>query len=240
MHSSHPSAPLWAAYVATFGKGLTQEQIGSRAGVNQATVGRWLGGKKAPTEAATVAALAVAFDRNPLEAFVAAGFLSEEEAGRGLEDDSREVLEFLRTFVRPVDDLRDRAFSIAFAEVGRRDRRREVLPPDALSRVVDDLLRRAAEEDEEVLAALAEVPVDVHATPFLWPVRSMRARQIAINLYGDVPFDLPESTNAVLLREANARLREAEQSDLWGTVPDAIAALDDESITGEQEGRHDT
>lgn len=87
---------LWAAYVARFGQGLTQQQVGDRAGVDQATVGRWLRGLKVPTEASVVAALAQGFGRNPLEAFVAAGFLTVDEAGRGLDRESTRLLDALR------------------------------------------------------------------------------------------------------------------------------------------------
>lgn len=88
---------LWAAYVAAVvPSGERQEDIGKRVGQTQATISRWLSGKTAPDEAAAVAAFAKAYKRNVLEAFVAAGFLDEAEAGSGLPDESRDFLADVR------------------------------------------------------------------------------------------------------------------------------------------------
>ena len=84
---------LWAAYVAVVvPSGERQEDTGKRVGQTQATISRWLNGKAAPDEAAAVAAFAKAYNRNVLEAFVAAGFITEAEAGRGLPAESRRAL----------------------------------------------------------------------------------------------------------------------------------------------------
>lgn len=84
---------VWLRYVAHWTRGLTQADIGKRAGVSQGTVSRWLTGEKLPTEGAKVAAFARAFHRNVLEAFVAARMISIDEAGAGLSDESRDLLQ---------------------------------------------------------------------------------------------------------------------------------------------------
>ncbi len=79
---------MWQQYVAAVAGGATQTAIGERTGIAQSTIGRWLNGGYVPTEAAKVAAFAQAYERNPLEAFVAAGMLTQDEAGRGLDESS--------------------------------------------------------------------------------------------------------------------------------------------------------
>lgn len=49
-----------------------------------------------PTGAAEVVFFARAFERNPLEAFVAAGMLTDEEAGQALDDESYQLLAEVR------------------------------------------------------------------------------------------------------------------------------------------------
>lgn len=203
---THPKAPLWAAYVATFGQGMTQAQIGQKAGVDQATVGRWLNGKNVPTDAAVVANLALAFGRNPLEAFVAASFLTEEQAGRGLEAESREVLAELRLQTGAVDETSSKIHALAYAEILRRERIQEVLPPDVLSRVLDDLRRRYEQGDPVVVEAVTEVPLErMDSFNPLWPMRMRKAEQaaqrIVARIYGDEPFDLPEADMFRIARE---------------------------------------
>lgn len=93
---------MWSDYVREITRGSaqkaeTQAEIGELVGVHQSTIGRWLRDDEPhPTDAAQIAKFAQAFDRNPLEAFVAAGILSEEEAGAGLKADSRKLLDDLR------------------------------------------------------------------------------------------------------------------------------------------------
>lgn len=92
------SMNLWAKYVREVSAGATQSDVAAKCEppVNQSTVGRWLRGDYAPTDAATVAAFASGHGRNVLEAFVAAGMLDEADAGAGLPESSRAYLESLR------------------------------------------------------------------------------------------------------------------------------------------------
>jgi hypothetical protein len=79
MDWSAESAERWAAYV----RGLTgdepQDVVGSKVGVNGSTIHRWRRGS-APGKPPEVAALAVRYGGNVLEAFVAAGYLTPEQA----------------------------------------------------------------------------------------------------------------------------------------------------------------
>lgn len=88
----------WAAYVRHLRSALgeTQGQFALRAlgktGL-QGKISRWEDGLQPPNRAADVAAFARALDRNPLEAFVAAGMLEPDEAGRGLGEDERRIVD---------------------------------------------------------------------------------------------------------------------------------------------------
>lgn len=152
---------LWALYVARFAEGMTQRQVGDIAGVDQATAGRWIRGEKVPTEAAVVAKLAQGFRRNPLEAFVAAGFLTIAEAGRGLEPESRHILEVLTEAVesqslRNTKRVREREIVWQVAlELHERDQAGEILGPKALQRAFD---QARIDVGEEPLPFLVEDP----------------------------------------------------------------------------------
>lgn len=87
---------IWGAYVRTLTEGVPQQQIAARAGVNQATVSRWIQDGYAPDKGGIVAAFCRGYDRNPIEGFVAAGMLTEAEAGRALSKREREFLAELR------------------------------------------------------------------------------------------------------------------------------------------------
>lgn len=110
---------LWSLYVrrvideAT--PGADQTTVAKRAGTTQATISRWLTGRYLPDKAAPVAAFAQAYNRNVLEAFVAAGMLEEETAGRGLPSSSHR---FLRSLSEPGDGLRAVADGSAIEEPG--------------------------------------------------------------------------------------------------------------------------
>lgn len=88
----------WARYVSALQGSQSQVQFAGRAFGDvrqQGKVSRWLKGNSPPTNAAEVAAFARALDRNPLEAFVAAGMLKADEAGRGLRPRDRAFLRSL-------------------------------------------------------------------------------------------------------------------------------------------------
>ena len=70
----------WSRYVHALTRGEPQDAVGRKAGVNGSTVHRWRNGSR-PGRPAEVAALAVAYGGNVLEAFVAAGYLTAEQAG---------------------------------------------------------------------------------------------------------------------------------------------------------------
>jgi transcriptional regulator with XRE-family HTH domain len=94
---------LWIAYVEALMGDDNQTQAAARTGIAQTTIGRWLNGVKAPTEAAKVAAFAQGYEHEVLEAFVAAGMLTEEQAGRGLPARSKVFLRGLLS--DPADEL---------------------------------------------------------------------------------------------------------------------------------------
>lgn len=70
----------WYDYVRHISGNATQKTIAEAADVDQTTVSRWKEGAFSPSPGA-VSALARNYGRNVLEAFVAAGFLTDEEAG---------------------------------------------------------------------------------------------------------------------------------------------------------------
>jgi transcriptional regulator with XRE-family HTH domain len=70
----------WPEYVRRLSRGDNQVAIEARTSIDQGTVSRWLRGKTSPSPA-QAAKFAQSYDGNVLEAFVAAGFLTAEEAG---------------------------------------------------------------------------------------------------------------------------------------------------------------
>jgi DNA-binding transcriptional regulator YdaS (Cro superfamily) len=70
----------WSAYVRRLTGDEPQDQVGRKVGLNGSTINRWRNGSR-PGKPGEVAALAVAYGGNVLEAFVAAGFLTPEQAG---------------------------------------------------------------------------------------------------------------------------------------------------------------
>lgn len=69
----------WSEYVESAAGTTNQSEISRRTGVSQASVSRWFDGSTpSPAHAAL---FAQTYDRNVLEAFVAAGFLTQAEAG---------------------------------------------------------------------------------------------------------------------------------------------------------------
>lgn len=81
---------VWARYVGEITGGLGPQAIANKIkddygfGPSQPSVGRWLGAKHLP-KPAEAAILARAFDANVLGAFVAADFLTVDEADMGLD-----------------------------------------------------------------------------------------------------------------------------------------------------------
>lgn len=71
----------WAEYVKRITHPLNQTQIAEKTGIAQTNIGRWLRGARGLPKAEYVVALARTFDQNPVEALVAAGYLSHDEVG---------------------------------------------------------------------------------------------------------------------------------------------------------------
>jgi transcriptional regulator with XRE-family HTH domain len=70
----------WPEYVRRVSRGDNQVAIEARTSIDQGTVSRWLRGKTTPSPG-QAAKFAQSYDGNVLEAFVAAGFLTADEAG---------------------------------------------------------------------------------------------------------------------------------------------------------------
>jgi transcriptional regulator with XRE-family HTH domain len=70
----------WGDYVTRISKTSVTTEIAKATGINQSSVYRWLREDAIPTTA-HAARFAQTYGRNVLEAFVAAGFLTREEAG---------------------------------------------------------------------------------------------------------------------------------------------------------------
>lgn len=70
----------WARYVRRVSNGAGGSEIEKKTGIRQSNISRWLNEGTTP-QPAQAAKLAQSYGENVLEAFVAAGFLTEEEAG---------------------------------------------------------------------------------------------------------------------------------------------------------------
>ena len=71
----------WAQYVRDVAGNLNQIEIAEKTGIAQSNVGRWLRGEPGAPKAESVVALARAFNQPPIEALLAAGYITDEEAG---------------------------------------------------------------------------------------------------------------------------------------------------------------
>lgn len=82
MHTLGTLVPMtsWGEYVVGIARTEVSTEIASATGIGQSTIYRWLHKGAEPTTA-HAAKFALTYGRNVLEAFVAAGFLTEEEAG---------------------------------------------------------------------------------------------------------------------------------------------------------------
>jgi transcriptional regulator with XRE-family HTH domain len=75
-----PQDLLWAEYVKRVAPGKTQGEIAALAGIDQTGVSRWLSGQSVP-RIESIIKFARNLNRPPLEALVAAGYITPEEAG---------------------------------------------------------------------------------------------------------------------------------------------------------------
>ena len=73
-----PVAESWPEYVRRISGSATQAQIAERIGVGRLSVCNWLHGKTRP-KAETVIIVARAYRRSPIEALIAASYLSPDE-----------------------------------------------------------------------------------------------------------------------------------------------------------------
>lgn len=71
----------WSGYVRRVSGGRNQLDIAAKTGLAQTNIGRWLRGESVVPKAESVVAFARAYGQSPLEALVAAGYITEEEAG---------------------------------------------------------------------------------------------------------------------------------------------------------------
>jgi transcriptional regulator with XRE-family HTH domain len=70
----------WWPYVLTVTGNAAQKDIAAATGIDQSSISRWQRGTNTPRAEAAVA-LARAYGRSPVEALVAAGYLSSSELG---------------------------------------------------------------------------------------------------------------------------------------------------------------
>jgi transcriptional regulator with XRE-family HTH domain len=70
----------WWRYVLTVTGNAAQKDIAAATGIDQSSISRWQRGTNTP-RAEAVVALARAYGRSPVEALVAAGYLSSSELG---------------------------------------------------------------------------------------------------------------------------------------------------------------
>lgn len=86
---------MWAKYVIHLVGDEHWKVTRDRGGVSQGTISRWRNSELLPDKAAVVAYFARAYGRNPLEAFVAAGMLTMDEARTAIDPESVLLLETL-------------------------------------------------------------------------------------------------------------------------------------------------
>ena len=75
----------WAQYVRRATQGTTQAQLALVTGVAQTAIGRWLRGETEAPRAESVVGFARAIGKPPVEALVAAGYLTPSEAAQHIE-----------------------------------------------------------------------------------------------------------------------------------------------------------
>lgn len=74
----------WPEYLRRIARGQTQAQIAARIGIGRLSVCNWMHGKTKP-KAETAIAVARSYQRSPIEALLAAGFLEPAEVGIAIE-----------------------------------------------------------------------------------------------------------------------------------------------------------
>ena len=74
----------WPEYLRRITGGQTQAQIAERIGIGRLSVCNWLHGKTRP-KAETVITVARVYGRSPIEALLAASYLTTEEVGAPVE-----------------------------------------------------------------------------------------------------------------------------------------------------------
>lgn len=96
----------WSQYVRRITGKSTQMDIAAKTGIAQTNIGRWLRGAPGAPKVESVVALARAFNQPPVEALVAAGYLTAQEAGMK----ARNIRPSLRDFTEAelLDELRRR------------------------------------------------------------------------------------------------------------------------------------
>lgn len=75
----------WSEYVKRVAAGMTQVQIAERTNLAQSAISRWLRGDTETPRAEYVVDFARSFSRNPIEALIAAGYVTADEAGARLD-----------------------------------------------------------------------------------------------------------------------------------------------------------
>ena len=76
--------PTWSDYLQAIAGDDTGRQIAQKTGNSESTVSRWRSGAYLP-EPRQAVAVARIYARNPIEALIAAGYLTEDEAGISVE-----------------------------------------------------------------------------------------------------------------------------------------------------------
>lgn len=71
---------MWAEYVKRVAPGKTQSELAALAGVDQTGISRWLSGQSVP-RVESIIRFARRLGRPPLEALIAAGYITPAEAG---------------------------------------------------------------------------------------------------------------------------------------------------------------
>jgi len=75
------SMELWSDYVRRIAGNHNQLEIAAKTGLAQTNIGRWLRGAPGVPKADGVVAFARAFGQSPVEALMAAGYITPQEAG---------------------------------------------------------------------------------------------------------------------------------------------------------------